>query len=95
MSDPLKPNEIINLIHDFERAPGVVEWFIPEIQRKIKRLEECILDEGTPPDVTARMKMERSIWLEVLQLPTMCRKAHEAKVSEIAKSLTRGIMQAS
>ena len=92
MSDPLKPNEIISLIQDFENCPGVLEWFIPEIQRRIKRLEECILDESTPQDMTMRMKMERAMWLEVLQLPDACRKAQRAKIDQIGQSVAKGVM---
>jgi hypothetical protein len=93
MSEPLKPNEIVALINDFERAPGVKEWFLPEVERRIRMLEESILDETTPPELTTRMKMERAIWLEVKRIPKDCRKAQEAKMDEITQSVGRGIMR--
>jgi hypothetical protein len=94
MSEPLKPNEIIALINDFEQSPGVIEWFFPEIDRRIQRLEETILDTTTPPEITNQMKTERAIWLEVKRIAQDCRKAQEAKMSEIMQSLGRGIIRA-
>jgi hypothetical protein len=92
-SESLKPNEVIALINDFERAPGVREWFFPEVDRRIRMLEESILDEATPTEITSRMKMERAIWLEVKRIPQDSRKAQQAKMDEITQSVGRGIMR--
>ena len=93
MSDPLKPNEVISLIRDYQQAPGTTDWFIPELRRRIAQIEQQILDEGTPSEETARLKSQRAIWLEVLDIPNQCLRSQQSKIDELMKSSAVGVIR--
>ena len=90
MSDPLTTKEIISLIEDFQRSPGNVEWFIPHVRGVIAIIEDEICDIATSPEQTARLKIERSVWMAVLQLPEQQHAAHHRN-QQVRLDAARGV----
>jgi len=70
MSDPKQQKETISLIEDLQRCPGYVEWYVPTIEKMIADLESEICEESTSKKETARKKVERTVLLSVLRLPS-------------------------
>jgi|Laugrespbdmm15sn_2_1035079.scaffolds.fasta_scaffold42097_2 hypothetical protein len=84
--NPKESNAIISLINEFSKCAGVIEWFFPMLRERLSKIEEEILDEGTPPDITAKLKMTRGIWLEVLAMPEHEKLSHQKNIESFVQS---------
>jgi len=85
MSNPKRAQETISLIDDFNRAPGVVEWFVPFMQQQIADIEREILSTDTTSEETEKKKLQREALLAVLNYPAEQLAGHRANLASFVK----------